>query len=524
MLFNEEVSITLGNKVLIKSSQIQIQENEKYVILGPNGVGKTSLANYIYDKIKDTNKVLYVTQTEKISDDCTVFEYMIKTDLKLYNVYMRHKELEEIVSSQEQVSDEIFNEYTLLSDTLKNENFEKYTSKVYNILNGLGFVTKDTKINSLSGGQQTKLSLARALLLEWTLILDEPSNNLDLANVIWLQDYLSRYKNTLIVISHNIRFFDHFADKIIFFFNIDPLNPQVFTCKGGYSSFAKLFDQKRKDYIAEYEKYQKKVLELKKKNTPDSKTKLEKLQPINRPIRDFDIKIRFNDVKLTSSNEYCNVVSFDNVSFGYTDKPILIDVNIGISMKSRYILMAENGSGKTTFFKLCTEKLTPTTGIITRDHGLRIGYFNQDSIKQLNDNTSPVAYIKSINPSLSEEECRKTLAKIGFKKMYEGDNFDVGKLTMAELSGGQKVKLVLCGIQIQNPHILLFDEVENHLDIHSINEFIEAVNEFNGGVVIITHDQYTIENIENYQLLLVQNNTIKKYNGTFEDYIEENFD
>ena len=242
---------------------------------------------------------------------------------------------------------------------------------------------------------------------------------------------------------------------------------------------------------------------------------------VNRPVRDFDIRIKFNEVKYTSSSTHNNVISFENVDFSYGDKLILENVNIGISMMNRYILIGENGCGKTTFFKLCKDELKPISGEIIRDRGLRIGYFDQHSITQLNNDISPLDYLKSINNSLSEQECRSILAKIGFKKMYEGDIFDVSKLLISELSGGQKVKLVLVGIQITNPHIVLFDEPGNYLDIFSIDEFISAINSFNGGVVIITHDRYMIEKIENYELLILENNTIRKYNGDFSEYCKE---
>jgi ATPase subunit of ABC transporter with duplicated ATPase domains len=521
MLFNEEVSITIGNKIIIKSSTIAIQKNEKYCILGSNGVGKTTLLNHIYDKIKLTSPddILYITQSENIVDNCNIYEYMLKADNTLYENFMKFTELENKVNTD--TSDETFEEYSKYLNLVNEQDFKKYSSQIYKILSGLGFDDYNKQINLLSGGEHTKLSLCKALLLEPSiLLLDEPTNHLDLHNIIWLERYLMNYKKSLILVSHNIDFFDKIVDKTMFFFNIDPYNPQVFTCRGGYVNFLKMFNQMKTEYIKNYEKHCKKIVELKKNK---DKTKVDdylKNNVVNRPMRDYDIEIKFNQVATLSSNEYNNILSFSQVNFSYDSKHILEDIDIGISMKSRYILVGKNGSGKSTFFKLCLQQLMPTSGEIMRDTRIRIGYFNQNSITDLPDDLTPIEYLITINPKLTQEECRKILAKIGFKKMFEGDLFDIGKLKISDLSGGQKVRIVLCGIQITNPHIILFDEPTNHLDIYSINEYINCINEYNGGVVIITHDKYIIENINNYELLILQNKHMLKYNGSFDNYCD----
>jgi ATPase subunit of ABC transporter with duplicated ATPase domains len=525
MLFNKEVDIQLGNKIIIKNSLINIDKNIKYAIIGPNGIGKTTLMNYLYDNLNKDHNILYITQSENIDDDCDIYEYMIKSNKKLYNLYARYGELNNLMQSEKiELPQDLFEEYNQLCEEINNENFQKYKAKIFKITHGLGFYDLKKKINLLSGGQHTKLSLCKALLLEpELLLLDEPTNHLDLNNVIWLENYLIEYPKGLVIISHNINFFNNIADKIMFFFNIDPYNPYVFTCKGGYDNFKKTFNLKKNEYIKEYDKFCKKIIELKKNKDKGPLEKYIQKTQINKPIRDYNINIKFNQVDSLSSNDYNNIISFNNVNFYYNeDNLILNDINIGISMKSRYILVGNNGSGKSTFFKLCSKDLNPQSGDIYYDHRIRIGYFNQHSINEIEKyrDLNPIQFLQKIDESLDQQKCRAILSQVGFKKMFEGDTFDVSKLLISELSGGQKVKIIMCGIKINNPHIILFDEPTNHLDIYSIDEFIESINIFNGGVVIITHDKYLIENINNYELLILNNKKIIKYKDDFDTYCE----
>ena len=520
MLFQEDVTLTIGSKTIIKNSHICIDKNVKYCIIGPNGVGKTTLMNYIYEKIKSNVDVLYITQTDIIIDNCNVYDYMLMADKKLYEMFIKHAELEKISD----FTDDTLKKYNDLSIDLKTLCFDKYKANIKKILNGLGFCDSDNnlQINSLSGGQHAKLSLCKALLLEpELLLLDEPTNHLDLNNTIWLENYLLTYKKGLIMISHNIDFFDNICQKFMFFFNCDPLNPSIHTCKGGYDKFKKLFKLKKDEYMKEYKKYCDKINELNKNTNKDPLKKYMRSNQINKPIRDCDASIKFNNVGLILSNRYTNIISFNDVCFSYDDKSVLENVNIGISMSSRYILVGDNGSGKSTFFKLCSQELLPNIGEIQRDSKVIIGYFNQNSITELPLDLTPIQYLQTIDHTLDQQKCRIILSHIGFKKMYDGDIFNVEKLIISDLSGGQKVKLVLCGIQIKNPHIILFDEPTNHLDMYSLEELISAINEYNGGIVIITHDKYIIENINDYKLIIMRDKKMFEYNGNFKEYCDQ---
>jgi len=512
MLFQNEINIKLGNKIIVSDSKITINQKTKYSIIGPNGAGKTTVLNHIFNNIDKSCFVLFITQSEQISDYVTILDYMLKSNSKLHDLYVKCEDCKLNNNSK-------YDEYLA---ELYNMDFDGYKSEILKILHGMGFNNCQKNVRELSGGQQTKLALCKALLLQpELLLLDEPTNHLDLKNIFWLQNYLLNYKKSIILVSHNIDFFDNIADTFLYFFNIDPYCPKLLQCKSGYDNFVKMHKQMKNTYVENYKKYDRKISELKKKN---DKTELERFiqnNKLNKPIRDYDISIKFNIVPLLNSDEYSNVISFNDICFSYSNNLILNNVNIGISMKSRYILVGDNGSGKSTFFNLCVQNLQPQTGIINFNNRIRIGYFNQLSITQLDEKLTPIQYLQSIDKNLDEQNARIILSKVGFKKMFDGDDFNISKLTISDLSGGQKVKLVLCGIMINSPHVILFDEPSNHLDIYSIDEFIKSINEYNGGVIIITHDKHIIENINNYKLLVLENKTITEYNDGFDKYCEK---
>lgn len=187
-------------------------------------------------------------------------------------------------------------------------------------------------------------------------------------------------------------------------------------------------------------------------------------------------------------------------------------------MGSRIILVGDNGVGKTTFFKLASEIIKPTLGNINYDNRLRVGYYNQQVVENLPLKLNPIEYLKNINSKLDEGSCRCILGKLGIKRT---DSLDLPKNIIENLSGGQKARVSFAQVQMLNPHLILLDEPTNHLDIESIEGLISGINEFNGGIVIITHDMYLIESIENAEIYEVKNKNIIKFNGNFDEYCDK---
>ena len=225
----------------------------------------------------------------------------------------------------------------------------------------------------------------------------------------------------------------------------------------------------------------------------------------------------FDNVNL-SNNTHLNNNSFNNDNLSNNaflkneQKIIFKKLNISIDLGSRFVLVGENGNGKSTFFKLLMEEIKPIDGEIIKDGRIRIGYFNQQIAESLPLTLTPLEYLTQFNNNITD--CCAYLGKIGIRN-------NTKNIKINDLSGGQKVKLLLCAIQIQKPHVILFDEVSNHLDFQAIKELIKAINEFNGAVIVITHDMYLIESIKNIKICIVENNDIKIFNDEFENYINK---
>ena len=205
----------------------------------------------------------------------------------------------------------------------------------------------------------------------------------------------------------------------------------------------------------------------------------------------------------------------NNLSFSYNDNLIFDNIEFSIQQDSRYIIVGNNGSGKTTLFKLCSSLISPSIGEIIKDDKIKIGYYHQQIIENLPLDSNPIDYLKSLDNNLDDGQCRGILGKIGLKKSKINDPCNN---LISNLSGGQKARIALCALNISKPHAILMDEPTNHLDIESINGLIDGINKYNGGVVLITHDVYLIESINNAKIIHIDNKKIKIFNGDIKDY------
>lgn len=507
-------SLIFQKKELIVNGSIKIAFGKRYGLIGKNGSGKSTLlraianGDFYSEKIDmSAHDILYVEQEIDASDKKSVYDCVIETNNKIFNILNEIKKIDEQLDTTPD-NDELLDKYNLLQDELDKLDFAKQDSIVRKILNGLGFdkSLQDKTTNHFSGGWRMRIAIAKALYMTPDfLFLDEPTNHLDLETVIWLQEYLKIYKKTIVVISHNQGFLNDVCTDILRI-NDDEKNIVHYT--GNFYYFLKMFEQEREKMEKEWDVFQKKIKALQNKSTP--KTQVEefiKKNPTKKPPKPYNVKIKLHDIDYIKGD----LIELSNINFGYPEKELLFeDLSLTIDVDSRITIVGLNGSGKSTLMKLLKGELEPLSGEVLRNSKLRVGYFNQHSHEKLPLDKTPIEYLQSLNSDLSHFDCCKYMGDIGIS--------DCIKLKINNMSGGQKARLSLLEFYITKPNLLLLDEPTNHLDIETIKSLIDAINDFSGAVVIISHDIDLINNT-NCKIYELEDGYISK--TTYDDYVEK---
>ena len=519
-------SIAAHGKELFKDTDLSIIKNKKYALIGPNGQGKSTLLIHIAKRKLPLPKnldIFMVEQEIEISDK-TVLQLVLEANYYLIKLKNKQNTLSNI--DRDMTNDEI-KVYNKISEELASFNFETFEPKAKRILNGLGFDNEMQKktAKEFSGGWRMRISIAKALFMEpEILLLDEPTNHLDLNTVIWLQNYLTSWKKTLVIVSHNQNFINEICTEIIHI-----RNKKIEQYKGNYDDFQKILNQKKEMEIKEWEKYQKKVKDLKKNN---SQKKSEELATKNFKIKNKNNKKNQEDSsgekilaeKITKPKEYIVKFCFENpsdigfplinihdITFGYNESNIIFEnLSLGIGLNDRICIVGPNGVGKSTLLNLMMGDLIPCKGEINKNRKSRIAKYSQHFVDSIPNNLTPVEVLQNIDTNLSNQDARKCLGRYGLESHAH-------VIKNEHLSGGQKSRVQFAIINIMQPHAIFLDEPTNHLDIESINALIEAINNYKGTIVIISHDSKLIEET-NCQLYICDNKTCKKFDGDLDDY------
>ncbi|XP_001355647.2 ATP-binding cassette sub-family F member 1 [Drosophila pseudoobscura] len=527
----ENFTISAKGNDLFVNANLLIAHGRRYGLVGPNGHGKTTLLRHIATRafaIPPNIDVLLCEQ-EVVATDKTAIETILEADTRRTQTLKKSEELEKQfangdMSVQEELND-IFAE-------LKAIGAYSAEARARRILAGLGFSKEmqDRPTNKFSGGWRMRVSLARALYLEPTLLmLDEPTNHLDLNAVIWLDNYLQGWKKTLLIVSHDQSFLDNVCNEII---HLDQKKLQYY--KGNYSMFKKMYVQKRREMVKEYEKQEKRLRELKahgqskkaaekkqketltrkqeKNKTKQQKDEDEGPQELLARPKEYIVKFRFPE----PSQLQPPILGVHNITFAFAGhKPLFIKADFGIDLTSRVAIVGPNGVGKSTFLKLLLGELEPQQGEQRKNHRLHVGRFDQHSGEHLTAEESAAEYLQRLF-NLPHEKARKALGSFGLVSHAH-------TIKMKDLSGGQKARVALAELCLSAPDVLILDEPTNNLDIESIDALAEAINEYEGGVIIVSHDERLIRET-GCTLYVIEDQTINEIDGEFDDYRKEVLD
>ncbi|EEY53145.1 ATP-binding cassette sub-family F member 1 [Phytophthora infestans T30-4] len=528
----ENFSINAHNKLLYDNASLHINAGGKYGLVGPNGQGKTTILKMIaLGELKIPPKVdcLYVEQ-EVVADDTRAVDAVLKADAERWALLEEEKFLlAELETKQDSALDDRLNE---VYEQLSHMNASAAEARARRILFGLGFdsamqekVTKD-----FSGGWRMRISLAKALYVEPTLLmLDEPTNHLDLNAVIWLDDYLQKWKKTLLVVSHDADFLNSVCTEVL---HLE--NKKIVHYKGNYDMFRDMEKQKRKQMEKAWEKQQKQLRNLKasgksskkateivkKKREPGARSSKKKsmmpgdaaeasapMDLLERP-KEYIVQFSFPETTVVSPP----ILEVREASFRYGDGPYLFkDTDFGIDTTSRVCIVGPNGVGKSTLLKMITGEVTVVEGEVRRNPRVRLGIYSQHFVDKLPMGETPVEYLRRLFQDQTYQQVRNLLGKVGL----EGHAHEIKNRL---LSGGQKARVVIAELILMRPHILILDEPTNNLDIESIDALCDAIREYEGGVVIVTHDARLIESTECVLWVCGGDQDVVVYDGSFEDY------
>uniref|UniRef100_A0ABM5FIQ0 ATP-binding cassette sub-family F member 1 isoform X2 n=1 Tax=Pogona vitticeps TaxID=103695 RepID=A0ABM5FIQ0_9SAUR len=524
----EKFSISAHGKELFVNADLYIVAGRRYGLVGPNGKGKTTLLKHIANRALSIppNIDVLLCEQEVVADETPAVQAVLKADTKRLKLLEEEKRLQALLEKGDDTASERLEK---IYEELRATGAAAAEAKARRILAGLGFnpEMQNRQTKKFSGGWRMRVSLARALFMEPTLLmLDEPTNHLDLNAVIWLNNYLQTWKKTLLIVSHDQGFLDDVCTDIV---HLDM--QKLFYYRGNYMTFKKMYQQKQKELLKQYEKQEKKLKELKaggkstkqaEKQTKEALTrkqqKCRKKNPdeeaseapelLKRP-KEYTVKFTFPDPPPLSPP----ILGLHGVDFGYEgQKPLFRNLDFGIDMESRICIVGPNGVGKSTLLLLLTGKLTPTRGEMRKNHRLKIGFFNQQYADQLNMQETATEYLQR-NFNLPYQDARKCLGRFGLESHAH-------TIQICKLSGGQKARVVFAELACREPDVLILDEPTNNLDIESIDALGDAINEYKGAVIIVSHDARLITET-NCQLWVVEDQTVNQIDGDFEDYKRE---
>ena len=516
MIQFNNIHLLRGGNGLLKDANLSLHSGQRYGLVGRNGAGKTSLFKLLLNQLTPDSGELQVPpnlrlahMAQEIGDiERTTLDHVLDGDILF-------RQAEVSIQQAQHKNDDA----ALALAWSDYDHVDGYTAKnrAQQLLQGLGFQEVDWQqpVASFSGGWRVRLNLAQALMCPSDLLLlDEPTNHLDLDATMWLEGWLQTYPGTLFLISHDRDFLDQVVQTIVH------LNQQQLTSyRGNYAAFERQKAERMAQQQSMFDKQQAEIAHIesfirrfkakasKAKQAQGRVKALERMELIAPAYADSPFSFRFPEFDQISAN----LITMNQVSIGY-DKPLL-KADLSILQDSRIALLGPNGAGKSSFVKTLVGGVPPLAGQIIPGEHLNIGYFAQHQLEALDLQANGMLHLQRLKPKASEQELRNFLGSFG----WQGDRvFEPVK----NFSGGEKVRLALAMIALQKPNLLLLDEPTNHLDLEARHALTRALQEFQGAVIVISHDRHLLRQVVD-QYWLVADGRIGPYEGDLESYQQQ---
>lgn len=516
MINFNHISLKLGSRLLFSEADLVIHEGHKVGFIGPNGSGKSSLFSAILKKIELDQGEIGFPQKLRIASVSQETPALAQTALSY--VLDGDKELRRLEAAllKAEASHDLMKLGDLYDKMIAIDAYSA-TARATRLLKGLGFSDPQMEqtVAEFSGGWRMRLNLAQALMAPSDLLLlDEPTNHLDFEGLLWLEKWLISYAGTLVLISHDREFLDRVVSHIV---RID--QQQFSLYKGNYSAFEVQLAEQLAVQEKNHEKQQKQMAHI-QKFIDRFRAKPSKARQAQSRIKMLDKMTLIGAVQVTSPFRFTfrpadrlprPLLNLKKAQLGYDEKVVLKRVELSLLPDTRLGLMGPNGAGKSTLLKALAGELPLQSGEFLKADGIQLAYYAQHQSEQLDLSLSPLKYLTRLDPKLTESEARQFLGGFNFRgdRVFE---------PMQHFSGGEKARILLAGIVWQRPNVLLLDEPTNHLDLEMREALLLALQEYEGALVVISHDRHFIRSLCD-ELMVVNEHQASYLKGDLDDYI-----
>lgn len=511
-----KLSLRRGSKLLFEQADLSIHPKQKVGLTGANGCGKSSLFALLLQQLQADSGEVFLPKDWQIAHvkqetpalSQSALDYVLDGDVEFRQIEAQIEQATQ--SEQHQKLAELYAEM---------ERIDGYSAaaKAGKLMSGLGFTAdqESQAVKSFSGGWRMRLNLAQALMCRSDLLLlDEPTNHLDLEAVIWLQDWLKKYQGTLLLISHDRDFLDQIAQQII---HIE--KHQITLYSGNYSAFEVTRTERLNLQQAQFEKQQKRMAHMqsyvdrfrykanKAKQAQSRLKAMQRMEKISQVQIDNPFSFKFLPPRRQLQHQ---IVQIEQATIGYDSKIIFENMSFNIEAEARIGLLGRNGAGKSTLIKTICGQKQLNKGSIKVAKDLQIGYFAQHQVEQLDPQATALEQLLQIDPQTTEQQAKNFLGGFGFR----GEQLTV---PIAPFSGGEKSRLALALLVYQQPDLLLLDEPTNHLDLNMRQAIALALQDYQGALMLVSHDKHLIDSVID-NLYLIDQKQIGEFNGDLNDY------